>query len=98
MLKVKLKNSPQTLIVLPTKIYHRFKNPCDKNSVKLFMINNGTKRMFNDPNGIRCGRHTDKFLLQTYKRDTGEIMHDFSVPIFVQGEHWGDFRIGFKAS
>ena len=54
--------------------------------------------MFNDPNGIRCGRHTDKFLLQTYKRDTGEIMHDFSVPIFVQGEHWGDFRIGFKAS
>ena len=58
---------------------------------------NRTKRMFNDPTGIRCGQHTEKFLLQTYKRDTGEIMHDVSAPIFVQGKHWGGFRIGFKA-
>ncbi len=62
------------------------------------VVNNRTKRMFNDPTGIRCGQHTDKFLLQTYKRDTGEIMHDVSAPIFVQGKHWGGFRIGFKAS
>jgi len=62
------------------------------------VINNRTKRMFNDPTGIRCGKHTDKFLLQTYKRDTGEIMHDVSAPIFVQGKHWGGFRIGFKAN
>jgi len=61
------------------------------------MINNRTKRMFNDPTGIRCGQHTDKFLLQTYKRDTGEIMHDVSAPILVNGKHWGGFRIGFKA-
>jgi len=61
------------------------------------MVNNRTKRMFNDPTGIRCGQHTDKFLLQTYKRDTGEIMHDVSAPIFVNGKHWGGFRIGFKA-
>lgn len=60
-------------------------------------INNRTKRLFNDPTGIRCGKHTDKFLLQTYKRDTGEIMHDVSAPIFVNGKHWGGFRIGFKA-
>ena len=58
---------------------------------------NRTKRMFNDPTGIRCGQHTEKFLLQTYKRDTGEIMHDVSAPIFAQGKHWGGFRIGFKA-
>ncbi|MFQ3266588.1 MAG: methyl-accepting chemotaxis protein [Colwellia sp.] len=61
------------------------------------VINNRTKRLFDDPTGIRCGKHTDKFLLQTYKRDTGEIMHDVSAPIFVQGKHWGGFRIGFKA-
>lgn len=59
--------------------------------------NNRTKRIFNDPTGSRCGKHTEKFLLQTYKRDTGEIMHDVSAPIFVNGEHWGGFRIGFKA-
>lgn len=61
------------------------------------MVSNRTKRLFNDPTGIRCGQHTDKFLLQTYKRDTGEIMHDVSAPIFVKGKHWGGFRIGFKA-
>lgn len=62
------------------------------------VIQNRTKRMFNDPTGIRCGQHTDKFLLQTYKRDTGEIMHDVSAPIIVNGKHWGGFRIGFKAN
>jgi len=61
------------------------------------VINNRTKRIFDDPTGVRCGKHTDKFLLQTYKRDTGEVMHDVSAPIFVQGKHWGGFRIGFKA-
>lgn len=60
-------------------------------------INNRTKRMFNDPTGIRCGKNTDKFLLQTYKRDTGEVMHDVSAPIYVNGKHWGGFRMGFKA-
>lgn len=61
------------------------------------LVNNRTKRIFNDPTGIRCGSHTDSFLLQTYKRDTGEILHDLSVPIYVNGEHWGGFRIGFKS-
>ncbi|NQZ33029.1 MAG: methyl-accepting chemotaxis protein [Oceanospirillaceae bacterium] len=58
---------------------------------------NRTKRIFDDPTGIRCGKHTQPFLLQTYKRDTGEVMHDVSAPIMVNGKHWGGFRIGFKA-
>ena len=66
-------------------------------NAKIDIINNRTKRIFDDPTGSRCGKHKDKFLLQTYKRDTGEIMHDVSAPIFVQGKHWGGFRIGFKA-
>ncbi len=35
-------------------------------------------------------------LLQTYKRDTGEIMHDLSVPIYINGKHWGGFRVGYQ--
>ncbi|NMH65821.1 methyl-accepting chemotaxis protein [Shewanella salipaludis] len=62
------------------------------------IIHNRTKRLFNDPTGIRCGQHRDKVLLQTYKRDTGEVMHDLSVPIYVRGRHWGGFRVGFKAA
>lgn len=62
------------------------------------ILSNRTKRLFDDPTGIRCGQHTQAVLLQTYKRDTGEVMHDLSVPIFVKGKHWGGFRVGFKAT
>lgn len=65
--------------------------------VEIDVVNNRTKRLFDDPTGIRCGQHTQAVLLQTYKRDTGEVMHDLSVPIFVKGKHWGGFRVGFKA-
>ena len=41
---------------------------------------------FNDRTGIRCGSHQQP--LQTYTRDTGELMHDLSVPIFIHGKHW----------
>ncbi|SEI71694.1 methyl-accepting chemotaxis protein [Allopseudospirillum japonicum] len=54
-----------------------------------------SKRIFDDRTGKRCGSHTHTLLLQTYKRDTGEIMHDLSVPVYIQGRHWGGFRIGY---
>jgi methyl-accepting chemotaxis protein len=54
------------------------------------------KRLFNDRTGIRCGSHQQPLLLQTYMRDTGELMHDLSVPILVQGRHWGGLRLGYK--
>jgi methyl-accepting chemotaxis protein len=56
-----------------------------------------SKRIFDDPVGKRCGNHTKPFLIQTYRRDTGEVMHDISTPIFIRGKQWGGFRIGYKA-
>ena len=41
---------------------------------------------------------TEKVLVQTCRGDTGEVMHDLSVPIFLKGRHWGGFRMGYKAS
>lgn len=61
------------------------------------LVNNRTKRIFSDRTGLRCGNNTRPFLLQTYKRDTGEVMHDLSVPIIVHGKHWGGFRIGYQS-
>lgn len=58
---------------------------------------NRTKRIFTDRTGRRCGSNEETFLLQTYKRDTGEVMHDVSAPIYVAGKHWGGFRIGYKS-
>jgi len=54
-----------------------------------------SKRIFDDSTGSRCGAHEKPLLLQTYKRDTGEIMHDLSVPIYINGKHWGGFRVGY---
>jgi methyl-accepting chemotaxis protein len=59
--------------------------------------NNRTKRLFNDKTGIRAARNTDPFLLQTYMRDTGEIINDMSTPLYLGGRHWGGIRIGYQA-
>ena len=59
-------------------------------------LHNRTKRKFDDRTGIRCGSHQQPVLLQTYTRDTGELMHDLSVPITVKGRHWGGLRLGYK--
>jgi methyl-accepting chemotaxis protein len=57
--------------------------------------NNRTKRLFNDKTGIRCATNEDPFLLQTYLRDTGEVMNDMSTPVYINGKHWGGVRIGY---
>ena len=64
--------------------------------VQVDAVQNRTKRKFEDRTGIRCGSHQQAVLLQTYTRDTGELMHDLSVPIVVKGRHWGGLRLGYK--
>jgi methyl-accepting chemotaxis protein len=56
------------------------------------------KRMFADPIGLRAAANTQRFLLQTYLRDTGEIMTEIDVPFFFEGRHWGNLRMGFDAA
>ncbi len=62
---------------------------------ELDTLNSRDKRLFNDPTGLRGARNTDSFLLQTYMRDTGEILSDLALPIHISGRHWGGVRIGF---
>ncbi|XOB66467.1 methyl-accepting chemotaxis protein [Deferribacteres bacterium DY0037] len=58
--------------------------------------NSRDKRIFNDHTGLRAAQNTQPFLMQTYARDTGEILNDLSIPIEVAGKHWGALRIGFN--
>jgi methyl-accepting chemotaxis protein len=74
---------------------NRFCQPLTGDEKKDF-VGNRTKRVFSDPVGKRCGDHELPFLLQTYRRDTGEIMHDISAPIYAKGRHWGGVRIGYR--
>lgn len=73
----------------------RFTQPLTGDEAK-DVLGNRTKRIFSDPVGKRCGDHVLPFLLQTYRRDTGEIMHDISAPVLVKGRHWGGVRIGYR--
>lgn len=61
------------------------------------LVNNRTKRIFNDRTGLAAARSTAPFLIQRYMRDTGETMADLSVPVMVRGIHWGAVRLGFRA-
>jgi len=59
------------------------------------LFGNRSKRIFTD-SGLRGANHEKRVLLQTYRRENGDVMHDISIPIYVQGRHWGGFRIGYK--
>ncbi|CAB3628320.1 Methyl-accepting chemotaxis protein 4 [Achromobacter spanius] len=52
------------------------------------------KRIFDDPVGARLAANTGAMLFQTYSRDTGEIINDISIPLYLGSEHWGAVRIG----
>jgi methyl-accepting chemotaxis protein len=60
------------------------------------LVNNRTKRIFNDKTGLAAARSEAPFLVQRYQRDTGESMVDLSVPVMVGGAHWGAVRIGYR--
>jgi methyl-accepting chemotaxis protein len=59
------------------------------------LLNSRDKRIFNDSTGAAAAKNTRPFLLQTYMRDTGEILSDLSMPVIVDGQHWGALRLGF---
>jgi PAS domain S-box-containing protein len=60
------------------------------------LIGNRTKRIFNDETGLISAQNTEPYLQQVYYRDTGEVMWDISAPIYVNGRHWGAFRVGLS--
>jgi methyl-accepting chemotaxis protein len=60
------------------------------------LANSRDKRLFKDPTGLRAAQNDKPLLLQTYMRDTGEVLCDLSLPILIGGRPWGSARLGFK--
>ncbi|MGE4547548.1 MAG: methyl-accepting chemotaxis protein [Desulfurella sp.] len=58
------------------------------------LVGNRSMRIFNDPVGLAVARNTDSLIIQVYPRDTGEVMADIGVPVFIEGKHWGGIRVG----
>jgi methyl-accepting chemotaxis protein len=58
------------------------------------------RRIFDDRAGLMAARNTKPVFLQTYFRDMGDkvvFMKECDVPIMVNGKHWGNLRIGYRA-
>lgn len=53
---------------------------------------NRTKRMFNDKTGLTAARNLEPYLMQKYNTDGGKEMKDMSVPLTINGRHWGAVR------
>jgi methyl-accepting chemotaxis protein len=51
---------------------------------------------FSNETEKRRSKNTKPFLLQTYSRDTGAILNDLSMPVYVDGRHWGAVIVGIK--
>jgi methyl-accepting chemotaxis protein len=58
------------------------------------LIGNRTRRIWEDPTGQRAAKNVMPLLLQTYARDTGEILSEIDIPIKIGGRNWGNVRIG----
>ena len=57
---------------------------------------NRSKRLFNDSTGLAAARNNKPYLLQKYDQDTGEKMRDLSVPLQINGQHWGAIRVAYN--
>ncbi|HOH27982.1 MAG TPA: methyl-accepting chemotaxis protein [Syntrophorhabdus sp.] len=56
------------------------------------------KRIYNDEKGLRAAKNVQQFLIQTYTTAAGETVNDLSMPIYVNGNHWGAMRVGLNPS
>src|SRR5574343_1990075 len=61
-------------------------------------VGNRTRRIWDDVTGQRGAKNTLPLLVQTYARDTGEILSEINMPITVGGRHWGSIRVGCEST
>ena len=62
------------------------------------LVGNRTRRIWDDVTGQRGAKNTQPMLVQTYARDTGEILSEINMPIIVGGRHWGAVRVGCESA
>ena len=80
---------------LPTHHSHVAK-PLTGNYEKDLLQSRDKRIYFSNQTEVRRATSTTPMLLQTYMRDTGEVINDLSMPIQVDGRHWGAFILGLN--
>lgn len=78
-------------------VHHRATSQPPTGDPKKDLLYSRDQRLYNsNETETRRASHTERFLLQTYIRDTGEILNDLSIPVYVDGKHWGAVIMGFN--
>jgi methyl-accepting chemotaxis protein len=73
----------------------RYSKPLTNNRA-VDLVGNRTKRIFGDKVGFNAARNEKSTLVQAYESDSGDSLVDLSVPIRLNGKHWGCARIGYR--
>jgi methyl-accepting chemotaxis protein len=89
-------------LIIDTRGYgaiHNLKYSCSlTGNYQQDLVGNRTRRIWDDVTGQRGAKNTQPMLVQTYARDTGEILSEINMPIMVGGRHWGAVRVGCESS
>ena len=71
----------------------KFSQPLTGND-ELDLVGNRCYRKFDSPGELEAAQNTAPLLVRTYIRDTGEVLCYLAMPIYVNGRHWGNVRVG----
>lgn len=76
--------------------YREFSHPVTGNPDIDLMKSRHMRFYFSNETEKRRVKNTEPFLLQTYLRDTGDVLIDLSTPIFLHGKHFGALCFGMS--
>lgn len=62
------------------------------------LVHNRVGRIWKDKTGKNAAINIKPLLVQTYARDTGEILSEINMPIFINKNYWGNIRVGCYSS
>jgi len=98
-----LKDIPGSIYALPVDMngylpthHSHVAQPMTGNYERDLLQSRDKRIYFNNQTEIRRATNKAPMLLQTYMRDTGEVINDLSMPIQVDGRHWGAFILGLN--
>ncbi len=98
-----LKEIPGCIYIIPVDrkgfiaLHHSHVSKPMTGKYEVDLLQSRNKRFFfSSQCDIRRATNTTPMLLQTYMRDTGEVLNDLSMPITVNGKHWGGIIVGLK--
>jgi methyl-accepting chemotaxis protein len=98
-----LKEIPNCIYAIPVdrngyvSVHHsQFSRPLTGNLERDIAQSRDRRIYFTTDMEKRRVTNTTSMLMQTYMRETGEVLSEIDMPITIDGKNWGGFAVGFK--